>query len=244
MSITDTYYEKISHQLRQIKETQMDAIDRAADMFCRCVLNERWIYVFGTGHSHMMAEELFYRAGGLTRIRPILHPPLMLHLSAHDSTTAERDISIAPELLRKYPISSGDVLLVASNSGRNAVPVELALRASDHGAQIIALVNRRHSAEYSSRHPSTKKLPDVADLIIDNCGVVGDACVPMEDPAVMVGAASTVTGAAILQMITCATVEKLIAHGVRPEVFVSSNTEREEDNERLVSKLKEDVRHL
>ena len=243
MNSATLYFETILDQLGQIRATQGPAIERAAEMFAESLMEGRRIYLFGSGHSHMLAEELFYRAGGIARIHPILHPPLMLHESAHASTRAERNLAVADELLASYPIDGRDLLLIASNSGINPVAIEVASRARAAGARAIALVNRRHCAAFESRHPSGMKLPECCDLTVDNCGVVGDACVPLDEQR-MIGAASTVTGASILQMIACRSVQLAIERGWEAELFSSSNVESDESNDALVKRIRDDVRHL
>lgn len=69
-------------------------------------------------------QEGFFRAGGLVRFIPVLDPPLMLHEGALASTRLERLEGYAAGVLARYPVRSGDVMIVASNSGRNAVPIE------------------------------------------------------------------------------------------------------------------------
>ena len=244
MNLARRYLDTIREQLGEIEATQMDVIEQAGAMVAEALHNGRWFYLFGTGHSHMMAEELFYRAGGLARVRPILHPPLMLHNSASESTAIERDPKVVDGLLEDYPMEFGDVLLIASNSGRNPVPVELALRARKQQTKVIALTNKRHSDAFPSRHPSGCKLQDVADLVLDNSGVEGDACVPLPSGGGSTGAASTVTGAAIVQMIACAAVEYAWTKNKPLELFVSSNAENEGHNEKLLARHRDQVRHL
>lgn len=246
MSLARTYIESVVAQLRAIADEEMEEVARAATLLCQSLTSERWVYAFGTGHSHMLAEELFYRAGGLARVRPMLFPPLMLHESAERSTDHERDIALVDQLLGRYPIGGGDTLIVASNSGRNPVPVELARRAQVRGAEVIALVNRAHCAAFPSRHPDGLRLTEVASVSLDNHGVVGDACVPLPwDPRAMVGAASTVTGAAVLQMVACATVEKVRAAGFEPELFVSANADDGGgSNAALLAELRGKIEHL
>ncbi len=244
-NLADQYYQNVRTQLETLVRTQREAIDLAAKLFSECLLQQRWIYLFGTGHSHVLAEELFYRAGGLPCIRPILCPDLMLHESAVESTAIERRIERVPTILQDYAMEADDVLVIASNSGRNAVPVELAIQAAALGVTVIAIVNRRHSERFDSRHPSGKKLKDVASLMLDNCGVPGDACVSLPDSDLKTGAASTVTGIVLLQMIVCATIEKAREAGWQPQLFQSANAGRESDNAVIIERLRrENVRHL
>ena len=244
MNASESYFETVNQQLASIQRTQLPAIYEAGKQFAEALERGGWIYVFGTGHSHMIAEELFYRAGGLARVRPILCSSLMLHASASDSTVFERDPSVVDSLLDDYPIGQNDVLLIASNSGRNAVPVELAIRLRAAGIPVIALLNTRHSEGVDSRHASGKKLGDVAGLVIDNCGVEGDACVLVPGHPGAVGAASTVTGAMIVQMIACHTVALLAAKGSCPEAYCSSNAAGGDQNEVLLERYRGVIKHL
>ncbi|HJN90678.1 MAG TPA: sugar isomerase domain-containing protein, partial [Verrucomicrobiota bacterium] len=129
MTLAEKYLQTVKGQIEALGNSQVASVETAAGWFAEAISAGRLVYIFGTGHSHMLAEELFYRAGGLASIVPMLQPQLMLHESASASTQAERDPEIVRELLQQYPMSSGDVLVVASNSGRNACPVELSMAA-------------------------------------------------------------------------------------------------------------------
>jgi len=171
----------------------------------------------------MLAEELFYRAGGLVRVRPILFEGLMLHGSASLSTSLERMPGLAAALFADHPMIPGDVLIVASNSGSNAVTTELAALARDHGVRTIAITSLRHATSSSARVSDGPRLHDLADVVIDNGGAVGDAAVEVEGLATRVGPTSTVVGAAILDALVAEVVERLVTRGVAPEVYASSN---------------------
>src|SRR5205809_3956265 len=122
----DEYFAAAQEQLATVTRTQRAQLDQAAQWVCDTLIGEHFIYAFGTGHSHMLAEEIFYRAGGLARACPILDERLMLHKEAIQATYLEREERYAKKLLDQYPVESGDVLIVTSNSGRNAVPIEMA----------------------------------------------------------------------------------------------------------------------
>ena len=129
-----------------IRDGELPALDAAADRLADTIAGGGLVHVFGTGHSHLLAEEVFYRAGGLAAIDPILVPSLMLHESAIRSTELERTSGLADELLADVHVASGDTLVVASNSGGNTVTDELAERCRATGASIVAIVSRRHAA--------------------------------------------------------------------------------------------------
>jgi len=235
MNLAEKYLQMVRAQIDALADTQLACIETAAGWFADAMAAKHQVYIFGTGHSHMLAEELFYRAGGLARIIPILHPPLMLHESASGSTLAERDPGVVEELLQRYPMGDGDVLVVASNSGRNTCPIGLAMSAKERSVRTIAVLNAGQSARWPSRHPSGMRLGDVVDLVIDNCGVEGDACVPVPDSALSVGATSTVTGCLILQMVACRASEMLYAAGTPPDLYQSSNTDNDERNAAIIA---------
>ncbi|MEV0291902.1 SIS domain-containing protein [Kribbella sp. NPDC050820] len=199
--------------------TQVEAIRRAAEL----VVDARVFWVFGTGHSHLIAEELYGRAGGLADVRAVLEPGLMLHEGLLKSSLLERLPGLADVLLQTNDIGAGDVVLIASNSGRNAVPVEFAVGARAKGAKVIALTSLAHSTAVSSRTPGGQRLFEVADVVIDNCGEPGDALIDVEGSPERTGATSTLVGALLAQALTVEIVTQLTTHGQSPNVLRSLN---------------------
>jgi len=244
MSAFDIYWSQVHSQLDQVATRQRPAIEQAGEWLARAFSAGRYLFVFGTGHSHLLAEEVFYRAGGLARVVPILDDDLMLHRSASRSTNLERESGRAGPLLHRYGVSSGDVLIVASNGGRNAVPIEMALEGRARGARVIALTNLAQTRAWPSRHASGRHLADVAELVIDNAGIDGDAVVEMEGLNSRIGPTSTLTGALILNLMAVHSVEILLKSGGVPEVFVSSNAGGEAHNALLISTMKAVNPHL
>ncbi|MBN9691057.1 MAG: SIS domain-containing protein [Verrucomicrobia bacterium] len=244
MSAFDEYLGAVRQQLEQTAERQRLAIETAAGWLSDALVAGRFLYVFGTGHSHLLAEEVFYRAGGLARVIPILDEPLMLHQAASESTQVERRLGYAADLLKRYPVGPGDVLLVASNSGRNAVPIELTLEARARGARTIALTSLTQSAAWPSRHPSGKKLADVAELVLDNGVRDGDAVVAIPGLDQRVGPTSSVMGLLLINLVVVSAVENATARGYPPEVFVSSNAGGDDHNERLIARFRPVNPHL
>jgi uncharacterized phosphosugar-binding protein len=209
----------------RLLEAEWPKIAAAADLVADALERGGTIHAFGSGHSHILAEELFYRAGGLVRVHPILFEGLMLHASARLSTSLERMPGLAAALLDDHPIARGDVLILASNSGRNAVTSELAVAARRGGAKVIALTSLRHATSAVARESDVPRLHEVADVVIDNGGWVGDAAVEIDGFDRRVGPTSTVIGAAILNAVTAEAVERLVARGFVPDVYTSSNVE-------------------
>ncbi|MBQ5824463.1 MAG: sugar isomerase domain-containing protein, partial [Clostridia bacterium] len=120
------YIDNCRSIIEKISTEGKESIERTADLFTETMISGKRLYLFGTGHSHMLAEELFYRAGGLVNVQPILVEPLMLHISASDSTTAERVEGYADKIFAEYRLSKDDTIIIISNSGRNGVIVDMA----------------------------------------------------------------------------------------------------------------------
>lgn len=201
--------------------TQRQVLTDAAAAISETLARGGRLWIFGSGHSHMMAEEIWGRAGGLVDIHPILEPALMLHEGLEKSSRLERLTGLAAEVLAVHPVRAGDCLIVASNSGRNAVPVELASQARGRGATVIALTSLQHSRSVTSRAPGGARLFEVADIVIDNCGVPGDAVVP-HDPHAL-GPTSSVVGALLLQALMVEVVGMLESRGVTVDTLLSLN---------------------
>jgi uncharacterized phosphosugar-binding protein len=236
----ETVFEKLQKAFRQEKEIAI-----ASKWIATAIVNQGWIYTSGTGHSHMLAEEIFYRAGGFARVIPILDPDLMLHKDASGSTEVERREGYAQTLLQQYSITSKDVFIISSNSGRNSVSVEMAQIAQANGAKVIVITNYAHSKSVDSRHSSGLKLFQVSDLFLDTFGEIGDASVSLDGLDTNVGATSTVVGAALLNAIMVQSAALALEYGTVPEIFNSSNSDGGEiRNETLISKYKAEVKIL
>ncbi len=230
-------FEQILHEKITAAFAQHEKILKSANWIADTIESEGIIYCFGTGHSHILAEEIFYRAGGLTKVYPILDPDLMLHKSASGSTMLERKEGYAASLLKEIPLQPSDVLLVFSNSGRNAVCIEMAMIAQEQGSKVIALTNFAHSSTVKSRHSSGKKLYEIADLYLDNFGEVGDAALSVSGVSGKTGATSTIIGASLLHAIIAQAIQILAKKGISPEIFGSSNSdEHEKANAKLIKR--------
>ena len=238
MEAYQRYFRTISEKLK-VAFDQKIKIQQAATWIADSIEQNGWIFTSGTGHSHLLAEEIFYRAGGFARIIPILDPALMLHENASKSTEVERMEGYAAKLLSEYQFGASDVFIISSNSGRNPVSIEMAQIAKAAGAKVICLTNLKHTKSVESRHSSGLKLFEVSDLYLDNFGEIGDASIIINDLPTKVGATSTVIGAAIVQAIMVQATEILVKQGFQPEIFSSSNSdEGEEINTVLTEKYR------
>jgi len=238
------YFGLVLEQIEKIRSTQWQALRLGAQWLGETLRKDRWLFAFGTGHSHMVAEEIFYRAGGLARANPILDSKLMLHDNAIEATYLERKEGYAKELLAQYPCGEGDLLVVASNSGRNAVPIEVALEGRDKGMKVIVITNLQHIAVWGSRHSSGRTLADVGDLVLDSCAVEGDAALPMEGLPGKIGPTSSITSLLLLNLLIVQGIENAVKNGYTPEIYISSNANGDNHNEVMLQKYKSRIRHL
>lgn len=220
-----TYRDRIVGLFDEILETQASALDAARDAVVAALAADRLVYAGGSGHSHLLAEEVFYRAGGIAAAQAIFDEDLMLHKGAQRSTQLEREEGRAARILVDYAISPGDVVFIASNSGRNAYPIELALLTRKLGATTIALTSTRHAKRVSSRHSSGKLLCEVTDIVIDNGGAYGDTSLPIPGRSVAMGPTSTLTGVFILNAILAEAIAELATRGIDADVYQSANGE-------------------
>jgi uncharacterized phosphosugar-binding protein len=218
-----TYIEQIYQLLDRIIAEQAAAIRDAGVMVAETLEKSGIIHTFGTGHSHMIAEEAFFRAGGLVPVNAILDGRLAFLDGALESTRAEREEGYARSLIERECVTAGDTAIVISNSGRNTVPIEMALEMKERGVHTIAITNLKQSATAASRHPSGKRLFEVVDLAIDTCVAEGDAMLRLETVEQPIGPASTVAGAVIINSIMIEAALLLSRSGHSVPVFPSAN---------------------
>jgi uncharacterized phosphosugar-binding protein len=217
------YLRTIAALVGRLDTEAWPSIDAAASLIADAMAAGATVHAFGSGHSHVLAEELYYRAGGFARVRPILFEGLMLHASAPLSTSLERLPGLATALLDEHGVAEGDVLLIASNSGGNAVVTEMAAAARRRGLRVIAITSLAHATSDAVRQREGPRLHELADVTIDNGGAVGDAAVAIEGLSSRVAPTSTVVGAAIANALVAEVAERLTRRGLVPEILTSSN---------------------
>src|SRR5918998_6091185 len=183
-------YERYLDRLQELLSTLKDEgprIEAAARVMAECIANGGIVHVFGSGHSHMMAEEVFHRAGGLFAFNAMLD----INLTSFGTLKAgmvERTEGYAKVIIASFDVRPGEVVVVVSNSGINAVPIELAIEAGKIGARTLAITSAENYASSVSRHSSGKKLAEVADLTIDSQVPTGDAILSLDGLAAPVAA--------------------------------------------------------
>jgi uncharacterized phosphosugar-binding protein len=170
--------------------------------------------------------EIAGRAGGLVPTNRIALRDIVLYggepLDKLDDPTVERNPEIAHRLYDLAPIKPDDAFVIASNSGINGAVVEMALLVKQRGHPLIAITSAKHSAGVDSRHPSGRKLNQIADVVLDNGAPYGDAAIPLPGGGA-VGALSSITAALLAQQIVIEVVANLLAAGVTPPVYLSDN---------------------
>lgn len=229
-NLRSTYRDQIVLLMDRLMAEEASELDAARDAIAGALREDKLIHVAGSGHSHLLALEVFYRAGGIAAVQPLLDEDLMLHKGAERSTYLERDPAKASKVIHAASVKPGDVVIVASNSGRNGYPVELAKLAKDAGAVVIALTSRQHTETVESRHPSGKRLFEMADIVLDNGGVPGDAGLAIEGHTAAMGPTSSIIGMWLLNSLLAEAVALLASEGVQIDVWKSANASGSSDN--------------
>ncbi|MGG0718326.1 SIS domain-containing protein [Robertmurraya massiliosenegalensis] len=237
-----SYFEKVSHLLQLVLENENEQLQLAAEKVANSIENGGIIQLFGCGHSHILTEEVFYRAGGLVPIKPILFEPLMLHEGAMRSSQLERKNDYAQNFLTEHEIKANDIVFVLSTSGRNPVPVDVAQYAKEKGAFVIGLTSLEYSQSQPSRHKSGNHLYNSVDLVINNYSAKGDAILSYDKVKVPFAPTSTVVGAAILNSIFAEAIKMMADRDFEPPIFLSGNMEGSDaHNEALVKKYEKRI---
>ena len=217
----DRYVDAASQVLGEVAATQGEALEEAARLVADSVAAGGVLHLFGAGHSQLLALDAYARAGGLACVNPILDPALS-PARGLELAGVERTSGRAAAVLEGEDLRPGEVVLVASNSGVNAVPVEVALGCRERGLRVVALTNLEQAKRTAPRHPSGARLHELADVVIDNRCPVGDAAVTLPSGD-RVGPLTTVVGAAVVTALCARVAELLLNQGRRPPVLASQN---------------------
>lgn len=215
------YIHQIKEQIDRVENTNTEKLETVSKLIGEAIMKDKLIHVLGTGHSHMIGLELFIRAGGLANINTILDSTVLTADGAIRSSKLERVSGIADVLWEEQNISEDDLVIVISNSGRNAIPVEFAMRAKKEGHTVIALTSLEQSQQYPSRHESGKKLYELGDIVLDNCVPSGDGL--FEVAGVQTGAASTISGMVLLNTAVTEGMKIAAENGVKLPIYTSQN---------------------
>ncbi len=227
------YLDLVIELLEEVRATQREAIRQAAGVIAEAIERDHLVYVFGPTHAGILAQELFYRAGGLVPVNPILPPGLTTDVRPVTLTSQlERLPGFGARIIGETPIEPGDVLIVHSVSGRNAAVIEAAQAARARGAYVIAVTSLEYSRAVQPRQAGSPRLFEVADLVLDNRAPIGDALVALPGLPQRVGPSSTVTGAAILNAVVAQAAELLLQRTGDCPVFLSANLDGGDEHNR------------
>lgn len=235
------YLTKVEELIQKAHDVNETKIKELARIFADNIKEDRVIHTFGTGHSHMIGIELFARAGGLGNVNALLDPDSLTAFGAQRSGAAEKLPGLADVIFDSYKIEKGDIMIISSNSGRNAVPIEMAMRCQKEGVYTIALTNLEQSKAATSRHPSGKKLYEFADCVLDNCVPSGDALLNID--GILTGPGSSISSMLLLNTIVSEAMKLCVAEGVTPPVFQSQNVDGF-DNDSIYKKYDGRVKHF
>lgn len=235
------YYNKITDLINQVEKTQYETILEVAKIFAQKVKSDNLIHFFGTGHSHMIGIEMFVRAGGLANINAMLDDTIITSSGAEKGSHMEKVDGLADIIYNQYNINQDDVMVIVSNSGRNSVPVQMAMRAKKEGLTVIAITSFDHSKSCDSRDKSGKKLYELVDIVLDNCAPKGDAIIKYGE--ISSGPASTISGCFIVNSILQEAISILHKENYKLPIFVSQNNDNY-NNDHLYSKYKKNIKHM
>ncbi|WP_025025876.1 SIS domain-containing protein [Caldalkalibacillus mannanilyticus] len=237
----EAYFREIKAGLDRMIEWETEKIKEASQRMAQTIEGNGIIHVFGCGHSHMMAEEVFYRAGGLASVNPILVEPLMLHEGAVRSSVLEKKEGYGTKIVEEQHIEEKDLFIVVSTSGRNSVPIDAALSARAKGCFVIALTSFHYST-LESRHKDHKHLFQCVDLAINNHVEQGDAVMKHADLSVPFASISSIVNIAILNSVCAQAIALVAENGGTPPIFLSGNIDHsDEHNQALINRYKERI---
>jgi len=240
----DRYVQAVKELQTRVVEGQRAILLQIAEKMAETTRREQRIFLFGTGHSHLLAEEGFYRAGGLANVVPILTEHLMLHHLPALGSRLERTPGLADIILDRYAPEPEEILFVFSNSGVNRLPVEMASRGRERKMLVVGVC----SFAYARQAPLSDlglRLDEAVDLALDNGGIPGDALLELEDFPWRVAPSSTVICVLLWNCLVSETARLLLNSGITPPIFVSLNAAgAAEHNQALLEKWRPRNIHL
>ncbi|MEA4998975.1 MAG: SIS domain-containing protein [Candidatus Limiplasma sp.] len=240
----DDYYNKVRALQEEVYADEREGIRKAAEAVAATVAADGILHVFGCGHSHMLTEEAFYRAGGLVQVNAILDSAVMLHEGAVKSSAVERMSGYACHIIDRFDVREGDVMLLFSTSGINSLPIEMAEAAKKKKMTVIVVSSSTYDS-VPSRHSSGKRLHNCGDIVINNHVPLGDAVLSPKEIHGSIVPSSTVINAMILNMIIAQTAEELLKAGCEPKFFKSGNLPGgDEINNRYIQEYKNRIKLL
>jgi uncharacterized phosphosugar-binding protein len=246
-AISAEYIRQVKTLLDRILEEDGGELEQAACMLADAIEGDGRIFAWGSTHSSVTMQDIYVRAGGLMVINAIFIPGLEALQTGPFGITSriERLQGYAEIILDYTPIRAGDVLIVVSVSGRNAVPIEIAKVAKERGIKVIAVTGYEYSTAVTPRHPCGKNMYAYADVVLDNKAKAGDAILSMEGAPAKFCPISGITTVAVLQCLIAETVAQLVSRGITPPILVAQNLDGGEDlNNAMFKRYREKIFYL
>ncbi len=244
------YFNSLLDNFKKVNDTQGENIKKAAELMCTAIENDRLINVYGGGgHTTLCMGEMFFRAGGLSCINPIMETGLSVFNQALKYLELERTVNYGSAILKYYDLKKDDVLIIFHNIGINPATIDAAEETKACGAKIIAVSSsawqKEMPAEHFIRHPNKKNLFDYADVCIDDFNPVGDAVVNVPGLDTPIAPTSNIIDFYIAHLLEIETVKQCIDRGFVPPVWSSANTPGgDEKNAAYLEKYKPRIKML
>ena len=223
------YVENAIENIREVAEKQADNIHAAAELMADAIANDRLISVYGGGgHTTLCMGEMFFRAGGLCNINPIMETGLSVFNQALKYLELERTVNYGSAIVKYYDLQKDDVLIIFHNIGINPATIDAAMEAKKAGAKIIAVSSSAWQEgmpkDHFIRHPNKKNLFDYADVCIDDYNPVGDCIVNIPGMGTPIAPVSNVVDFTIAHLLEIETCHICMERGIQPPVWMSANT--------------------
>lgn len=249
MEAWEKYFEELNKVVEKVKTTQKDNIMKAARLLADTTKKGGIIYGFGTGHSHLVVDDAFWRAATPANYCALLEPSATGNQEITKSYYVENTYGIGKLIVDYHRITPNDCMIIISNSGNNISPVDAAIRAKEKGIPVIAITAVEYSGYLKTKHKDGIKLKDIADVVLDNCSLIGDAAVDIEGFEMKVGSTSTIPNVYLQNAILTEMVEILVKEGIEPDVYYNGHMafmkpECADHNDKLVDKYFYRIRNL
>ncbi len=240
--------------ITELKNSQLDNIIAASRICAESIAGGGLVFLFGSGHSRMMVDEMTPRQGCFVGFHPLVELSVSNYsaiIGANGLRAAlflEKYEGYAEQILQGFHFGPNDAFIIISTSGIRPLIVEMALGAKSRNLPVIAIVSCTHCQSARSAHSSGKKLIDVAQVVVDNIAPVGDCTVTLDGLDWPTGPLSTVTGAMIINMIRCETARILVESGYKPVMLPSHqfahNQNAEDQLEQFYEAYRKSLRQL
>ncbi len=250
MKAVQQFHDATVQLFQEILEVNQESFRAASQAIIARIKDDRLIYVYGTGgHSIIVSEESFYRAGGLVQISPVIDAGLSLINGGLYTSMVGRTPGYARSVLKRYNLGPDDLIVISNAYGMNCISIDAALDAKERGATVIAITSPAHGnalpLDHPARHPSRKNLHDLADIVLDCRMPFGDGVVDIPGVASKVSPVSTLVTVFVWNALVAQVAEDLVAQGMQPDIWMSINVPGgDQANAAYLAKYRSRVRYF